>query len=107
MDDKGWTIKELTARMHELVESKGWYAANSKRPQTPRNLAVSLAIEAAEILEHFQFGEEIKDKDELGGELADVTLYLLQLASVSGIDLEEATLKKIEVNKKRKWDVGE
>jgi len=98
-------IKQLTQAMHELVKSKGWYEADSKRPQTPRNLAVSLSIESAEILEHFQFGDEIKDKEELGSELADVTLYLLQLASVSGIDLEEAVLKKIEVNKKRKWDV--
>jgi NTP pyrophosphatase (non-canonical NTP hydrolase) len=105
VDESGLTIAELTARMHELVKSKGWYKVDSKRPQTPRNLAVSLSIEAAEILEHFQFGEEIKDRDELGSELADVTLYLLQLASVSGIDLEEAVLKKIEVNKKREWDV--
>jgi NTP pyrophosphatase (non-canonical NTP hydrolase) len=97
-------INQLTKEMNRLVESKGWYAADSKRPQTPRNLAVSLAIEAAEILEHFQFTEEIKDKNELGSELADVTLYLLQLASVSGIDLEEAVMKKVEVNKKRKWD---
>jgi len=97
-------IKQLTDEMHHLVESKGWYARDSKRPQTPRNLAVSLAIEAAEILEHFQFTDEIKDRDELGSELADVTLYLLQLAAVSGIDLEEAVLKKIEVNKTRTWD---
>ena len=105
MVDKKLTIHDLTKRMHELVKSKGWYKKDSKRPQTPRNLAVSLSIEAAEILEHFQFGEEIKDKDELGSELADVTLYLLQLASVAGIDLEEAVLKKIEVNKTREWDV--
>ncbi|HNC87460.1 MAG TPA: nucleotide pyrophosphohydrolase [Anaerolineales bacterium] len=105
--DKELTIKELTRQMHDLVRSKGWYEADSKRPQTPRNLAVSLSIEAAEILEHFQFGDEIKDRNELGSELADVTLYLLQLASVSGIDLEAAVLKKIEVNKTRKWDVEE
>ena len=105
--NKDITIKELTRQMHELVRSKGWYDEGSKRPQTPRNLAVSLSIEAAEILEHFQFGEEIKDRDELGSELADVTLYLLQLASVSGIDLEEAVLKKIKVNKTREWDVEE
>ena len=105
MDNERITISELTARMHELVKSKGWYEKDSKRPQTPRNLAVSLSIEAAEILEHFQFGDEIKDQDELGSELADVTLYLLQLASVSGIDLEEAVLNKIEVNKPRSWDV--
>jgi len=100
-------IKQLTEEMHNLVRSKGWYEADSKRPQTPRNLAVSLSIEAAEILEHFQFTDEIKDRDELGSELADVTLYLLQLASVSGIDLEQAVLKKIEVNKTREWDVDE
>ena len=105
MDDKRLTICDLTERMHELVKSKGWYGSDSKRPQTPRNLAVSLSIEAAEILEHFQFSEEIKDKDGLGSELADVTLYLLQLASVSGIDLEEAILKKIDLNKTRQWDL--
>jgi NTP pyrophosphatase (non-canonical NTP hydrolase) len=98
------TIAELTEQMHALVKSKGWYEADSKRPQTPRNLAVSLSIEAAEILEHFQFTDEIKDREELGSELADVMLYLLQLASVSGIDLEDAVLKKIEVNKGRSWD---
>ena len=97
-------LKDLTERMHALVESKGWYAADSKRPQTPRNLAVSLSIEAAEILEHFQFSEDFKYRDKLASELADVTLYLLQLASVTGIDLEQAVLKKLEVNQSREWD---
>jgi len=97
-------IKQLTEEMHRLVESKGWYAEDSKRKQTPRNLAVSLSIEAAEILEHFQFTDKIKDRHELGAELADVMLYLLQLASVSGIDLEDAVLKKIKVNQSRTWD---
>lgn len=106
MDDMNLTINELTERMHALVKSKGWYEADSKRPQTPRNLAVSLSIEAAEILEHFQFTDDIKDRDELGSELADVLLYLLQLASISGIDLEKAVLKKIEKNKSRTWDVA-
>ena len=100
-------IKELTRQMHELVKSKGWYEQDSKRPQTPRYLANSLSLEAAEILEHFQFREEPKDKEELARELADVILYLLQLASISKIDLEQAVINKIEVNKKRKWDVEE
>jgi len=98
-------IKQLTEKMHALVASKGWYNADSKRPQTLRNLAISLSLEAAEILEHFQFREEPKDKGELAGELADVALYLLQLASVSEIDLEQAILKKIEINQTREWDV--
>ena len=106
MDEK-LTIKDLTGKMHELVKSKGWYEKDSKRPQTPRNLAISLSLEAAEILEHFQFREEPKDKEQFAGELADVALYLLQLASISGIDLQEAILKKIEINKTRQWDVEE
>ena len=97
-------IRELTDRMNDLVRSKGWYAEDSKRPQTPRNLAISLSVEAAEILEHFQFREQAKDAKELASELADVALYLLQLASVTGIDLEEAILNKIEINKTREWN---
>ena len=98
-------IKELTERMHAFVRSKGWYEPDSKRPQTPRNLAISLSLEANEVLEHFQWREDLRDKDELGNELADVALYLLQLASVSGIDLEQAILNKLETNAKREWDV--
>lgn len=100
-------IKQLTDEMHGFVRSKGWYEPDSKRPQTPRNLAISLALEAAEILEHFQFREEPKDRRELADELADVGLYLLQLASVTGIDLEQAILDKIEINRNREWDVEE
>lgn len=97
-------IHDLTDKMNAFVTSKGWYNPGSPRPQTPRNLAISLNLEAAEILEHFQWGEAVKDKDALASELADVTLYLLQLASVSGIDLEQAVLKKLEINATRQWD---
>jgi len=100
-------IKQLTDEMNRFVRSKGWFEENSKRPQTPRNLAISLALEAAEILEHFQWRDEIKDREELASELADVALYLLELASVTGIDLEKAVLDKLEVNKTREWDVEE
>jgi NTP pyrophosphatase (non-canonical NTP hydrolase) len=97
-------IQELTRHMDEFVRSKGWYAADSRRPQTARNLAVSLNLEAAEVLEHFQWDDQPSDPTELAGELADVTLYLLQLAQVSGIDLEQAVLSKLAVNRERTWD---
>jgi 8-oxo-dGTP diphosphatase len=97
-------IRDLTERMHAFVRSKGWYEPESKRPQTPRNLAISLSLEANEVLEHFQWRDDLKDKDELASELADVALYLLQLASVSRIDLEQAILKKLETNSTRQWD---
>ena len=97
-------LRELTDKMNAFVTSKGWYNPGSKRPQTPRSLAISLNLEAAEVLEHFQWGETAKDVDELASELADVTLYLLQLASLCGIDLEQAVLDKLKVNYGRQWD---
>jgi NTP pyrophosphatase (non-canonical NTP hydrolase) len=94
-------LKALTREMHRFVESKGWYAPNSPRPQTPRNLAISLSLEVAELLEHFQWSEN--SGPGLEDELADVGLYWLQLASLLGIDLEDAILRKLEKNKDREW----
>lgn len=89
--------------MHDFVSGKGWYESDSPKPQTPRNLAISLALEAAEVLEHFQWRDQPRDTAAFAGELADVALYLLQLASVSGIDLEQAILTKLEQNHHREW----
>ena len=97
-------IKELTTEMNRFVTAKGWYESTSKRPQTPRNLAVSLSLEVAEVLEHFQWNETFTNSEEFKGELADVALYLLQLASVTGIDLEKAILNKLQINYGRQWD---
>jgi NTP pyrophosphatase (non-canonical NTP hydrolase) len=97
-------ISELTEAMHDFVRSKGWYEADSLRPQTLRNLAISLNLEASEVLEHFQWKDDLADPAGLGEELADVALYLLQIASVAGIDLEQAILDKLERNYHRKWD---
>ncbi|HEY4724320.1 MAG TPA: nucleotide pyrophosphohydrolase [Anaerolineae bacterium] len=72
-------IRELSEQMQRFVTAKGWYAPDSPRPQTPRNIATSLAIEAAEVLEHFQWEEAIADRPELAAELADVMLYLIRL----------------------------
>jgi NTP pyrophosphatase (non-canonical NTP hydrolase) len=97
-------IETLEKAMHEFVRSKGWYDPDSPRQQTPRNLAISLVLEASEVLEHFQWGEASADQDELAGELADVMLYLLQLASISEIDLGQAVLDKLALNQQRTWD---
>lgn len=97
-------IRQLSEEMHRFVSAKGWYDAASPRPQTPRNIATSLAIEAAEVLEQFQWDETVADRAELAAELADVTLYLLQLAALCQIDLEQAVLDKLQVNYTRTWD---
>jgi NTP pyrophosphatase (non-canonical NTP hydrolase) len=95
-------IQELTDEMNRFVEAMGWYREDSPCQQTPRNIAISLALEASEVLEHFQWGEE-GDTRSLAGELADVALYLLQLAYLTGIDLEQAVLDKLAINYKRDW----
>ena len=100
------SLTELTEAMHQFVASKGWYDADSHRPQTPRNLAISLSLEANEVLEHFQWRDEKpQDSDDLAGELADVMLYLLQLASICDIDLGKAVLQKLSINEARNWDI--
>ena len=97
-------IQELTHAMHHFVRSQGWYEANSPKPQTLRNLAISLNLEAAEVLEHFQWNETLNDSQGLAEELADVGLYLLQIASLAGIDLEQAIMNKLERNYQRDWE---
>ncbi len=97
-------IRELTEAMHRFVRAQGWYEADSRRPQTLRNLSISLNLEAGEVLEHFQWSDDPARPEELAGELADVALYLLQIASLAGIDLEQAILDKLEHNYKRTWD---
>ncbi len=97
-------LNDLTKLMNDFVQTKGWYNNDTKRKQTPKNIASSLIIESAEVLEHFQWNEEPENKQELEGELADVALYLLQLASICEIDLEKAILEKLKYNYTREWD---
>ena len=75
-------IAELTRLMHEFVRAKGGMITTP--PANPRNLAISLSIEAAG-LEHSV--EWRPGRSRSLAELAAVMLYLLQLASVTGIDL--------------------
>jgi len=96
-------ISALTAVINQFVTDKGWYADGSIFPQTPRNIATSVAVEAAELLEHFQFTDTPKDAAALAGELADVANYLFQLAYLLEIDLEQAILDKLKVNYGRTW----
>lgn len=97
-------IKTLETAMHKFVDDMGWYDENSTKQQSPKNLAISLMLEAGEVLEHFQWGEEIKDKEAFAEELADVMLYLLQLASITEVDLGDAVMKKLDKNYTRDWD---
>lgn len=96
-------LETLTSAMYDFVESKGWLADDSPKQQTQRNLAISLVLEATEVLELFQWSEETDRAEELADELADVMLYLLQLASISNVDLGEAVMAKLQKNHARDW----
>ena len=90
-------IKVLTKRINLWVAERGW-----EKAQKPKDLAISLSLEAAEVLEHFQWKNERKvakhikeNKEELADELADVAIYLLKLADKTKIDLKSAVENKL------------
>lgn len=102
---KAATFQELQGWMDDFVRSRGWYQAGGAKPQLPRNLATSIALEASEVLECFQWTEEA-DPADVGAELADVILYAAQLANVLGIDLDNAVAEKFELNESRWADIS-
>ncbi|RQO59984.1 nucleotide pyrophosphohydrolase [Paucibacter sp. KBW04] len=95
-------IAGLQKRLRQFASERDWQPY-----QTPKNLAMAMVVEAAELVEIFQWltPEEslaIASKPEqhqhLGEEIADVMLYLLQIADHSGVDLEAAVERKLGLN---------
>ena len=89
--------------MTKFRDERDW-----KKFHTPKNLAISLAIEASELLEIFQwtFDDELDEvvklkRSEIEEEIADVLIYLLLLADALKIDLKESFFKKMKKNEKR------
>lgn len=68
-----------------------------KKFHTPENLAKSISIEAAELLEHFQWDNDY-DIDEVAEELADVLIYSLYMAEALDLNVEEIILDKMKKN---------
>lgn len=95
-------IADLQRRLRDLAAERRWQPY-----QTPKNLAMAMVVEAAELVEIFQWltPEESADiakhsarHQHLGEEIADVMLYLLQIADHSGIDIEQAIEHKLVKN---------
>ena len=102
MSDSTTTVADLKQLMADFVARRDW-----RRFHAPKNLSMSLAIEAAELMEHFQWisPEESRrvaeDPDRLaavGDELADVLCYALAMTNELGLDLSTAIRGKIEKN---------
>ena len=84
---------ELNKAINDFVLERDW-----DQFHTPENLAKSISIEAAELLEHFQWGSE-PDIEGVKDELADVLTYCLLFAKKYGLDPEELVLRKLEKTK--------
>lgn len=100
MDDSKTTLKDLKERMANFVRERDW-----EQFHTPKNLAMSIAIEAAELMEHFQWltVEQSKNLDpgaltDIGEELADIVIYSLSLSNTLGLDLSQTVVDKMEKN---------
>lgn len=95
-------LSEISVDVARFVKEKGWDQKDSKKPQTPKNLAISIVLESAELLECFQWQENSKVQN-IEEEMADILIYLSQLANVLNIDFEEAVKRKLQANYKREW----
>ncbi|MBB5876672.1 nucleotide pyrophosphohydrolase [Xanthomonas sp. 3498] len=94
------SLHDLQAAQRAFADARDWGQFHS-----PRNLAAALSVEAAELLEHFQWVDDAQSKQlsaekkqQVGSEIADVLLYLVQLCDKLDIDPIEAAQRKMLVN---------
>ena len=92
-------LHALRALIRQFVDERDWAQFH-----TPKNLAMAMSIEAAEVMEHFQWlptGHELTGdrRQAVGHELADVLVYLVRLADVLDIDLPTAVAEKMDLNR--------
>jgi dCTP diphosphatase len=93
-------LKSIQQRIRTFRDERDWMQFHN-----PKNLAISISIEAAELLEHFQWksyeeSEKLafEAKEQLADEVADVAVYLIELCDNLGIDLEAAIHAKLTKN---------
>lgn len=88
--------KKIIERINNFNKDRNWDQFHSGD-----NLAKSISIEAAELLELFQWNNEVKDKSLLSEELADIFIYSIQLAEAYNLDITKIINDKLEKNEKK------
>jgi dCTP diphosphatase len=84
------TFEEISQIIWKHLEERDWQHNPS------RGLAISIALEASELVEHYQWHDKpVGSKDELGEELADIFIYAFQFAQAEGIDIPTAIKAKL------------
>ena len=90
-------VGDIVSQIEEFVEQRDW-----KKFHNPKDLAISISLEASELLELFQWksSEESVKKypNELKEELADILIYCIQFASIMGYDIEDIITSKLKSN---------
>lgn len=96
-------VAELREALREFARRRDWEQFHS-----PKNLAMAMSVEAAELLEHFQWLTEQQSRElpgpareEVAMEMADVFIYLLRLADQLDVDLMRAARDKMAINEQR------
>ncbi len=96
-------IKDLTKKIIAFRDARDWAQFH-----TPKDLAISLSLEAGEVMEHFQWknNKEVKEyiekhREEIGDELGDVFNYLLLLSDRVGVNILDVAEKKLRKNEKK------
>lgn len=91
------TFEEACAIVMEHVKARKWDKTNS-----PKGIAISLSLEANELLEYFQWKDEpFGSKEDLSSELADIMIYAIQFADRYDIDIPQAIKDKIQKQDKK------
>lgn len=98
--DSQTTLQDLKERMADFVRERDW-----EQFHTPKNIAMSIAIEAAELMEHFQWltveqSKQLNEQElaDMGEELADIVIYSLSMANFLKLDLAQTVMAKMEKN---------
>ena len=100
------TLQGLKKRVAGFVKERDW-----KQFHSPKNLSMSLSIEAAELMEHFQWTNTVeeavkvlkdkRERSEVEDEVADIAIYLIDFCNLYNVDLEKAIIKKMKKNVKK------
>ncbi len=85
------TFQQMSDIIYAYLKERDWQI------QPSRDIAISISLEASELLEHFQWSETpTGNKDDLASELADILIYSFQFAAMQGIDIPRAMQQKLE-----------
>ncbi|MDD5099076.1 MAG: nucleotide pyrophosphohydrolase [Candidatus Colwellbacteria bacterium] len=105
MKDYDITLQEIKSRIKQFIKERDWEQFHS-----PKNISMSIAIEAAELMEHFQWltieqSKQLlknkKKREEIEDELADIAIYIIDFCNLFNIDIGKSIVRKLDKSAKK------